>query len=46
MSGQLREATAALASVAGDGQEALAAGMGTVGQACGACHKAHRQAEN
>ncbi|WP_164721667.1 cytochrome c [Silicimonas algicola] len=35
-----------MASVAGDGQEALAAGMGTVGQACGACHKAHRQAEN
>ena len=46
ISGQLREATAALASVAGDGQEALAAGLGPVGEACGACHKAHRQAEN
>lgn len=41
--GQLAEAAAALAAVAGDGQAALGPAMGGVGQACGACHKAYQQ---
>ena len=43
--GQLAEAAAALAAVAGDGQEALGPAMGGVGQACGACHKAYQQSK-
>lgn len=42
----LQEATAALASTAGDGLEAVQAGMGPVGAACGACHKAYRASNN
>lgn len=38
----LRTATAALADAAGTDLEALRAGMGDVGKACGACHKAYR----
>lgn len=38
----LRTATAALADAAGTDLEALRAGMGEVGKACGACHKAYR----
>ncbi len=38
----LADATAALAGTAGDGLEALQAGLGPVGQACGACHKAYQ----
>ena len=41
--GQLAEAAAALAAVAGDGQAALGPAMGGVGGACGACHKAYQQ---
>ncbi len=41
--GQLAEAAAALAAVAGDGQAALGQAMGGVGGACGACHKAYQQ---
>ncbi|MCV6592722.1 MAG: cytochrome c [Silicimonas sp.] len=41
--GQLAEAAAALAAVAGDGQSALGPALGPVGQACGACHKAYRK---
>lgn len=40
--GQLREAAAGLAAVAGNGQEGLGAALGPVGAACGACHEAHR----
>lgn len=43
--GDLTEATAALAETAGDGLDAVRAGMGPVGQACGACHKAYRASE-
>lgn len=43
---QLAEATAALASVAGNGPEALGPALGPVGGACGACHKAYRQSDN
>lgn len=44
--GQLAEAAAALAAVAGDGQEALGPALGPVGAACGACHKGYRQSDN
>lgn len=44
--GQVAEAIAALAAVAGDGQEALGAAIGPLGQACGACHKDYRQSNN
>ncbi|MGR3453337.1 c-type cytochrome [Pseudooceanicola sp.] len=40
--GDLQTATAALAETAGDGVEAVRAGLGPVGGACGACHKAYR----
>ena len=39
----LAKATSALAETAGDGLEALQAGIGPVGGACGACHKAYRK---
>ena len=44
--GEMGEAITQLASVAGDGQEALGAALGGVGKACGACHKAYRQPAN
>ena len=44
--GKLAEAAAALAAVAGNGQEALGAALGPVGGACGECHKAYRQSDN
>ncbi len=43
ISGQLAEAAAALAAVAGDGQAALGPALGPVGAACGACHEAYQQ---
>ncbi len=39
-------AAAALADVAGNGLEALQAGIGPAGAACGACHKAYRGPKN
>ncbi len=39
-------ATATLASSAGDGLEALQAGLGAVGNGCSDCHKAYRQPRN
>ncbi len=42
----LATATTALAGTAGDGLEALQTGLGPVGQACGACHKAYQLPEN
>lgn len=42
----LHEAEVALASTAGDGLDAVKAGLGKVGEACGACHKAYRQSDN
>ena len=36
------DATAALAASAGDGVEALGAGVGEVGKACGSCHEKFR----
>ena len=44
--GDLAAASAALAETAGDGLEALQAGMGPVGGACGACHRTYRQSDN
>jgi len=44
--GQLAEAAAALAEVAGNGQEALGPALGPVGKACGACHKPYRQSDD
>lgn len=38
----LKVATAALVPVAGNGLDALRAGMDAVGQACGACHRTYR----
>ena len=43
---KLAEASANLAAVAGDGQEALGPALGPVGGACGECHKAYRQSDN
>ncbi|MEL7150185.1 MAG: cytochrome c [Pseudomonadota bacterium] len=37
------EAAAALAAVAGDGKDAMAAAIGPVGKGCGDCHKAYRK---
>ncbi len=39
----LAKATSALAQTAGDGLDALRAGISPVGGACGACHKAYRK---
>ncbi len=39
----LREASAALAAVAGDGLDALKANIGPVGKSCGGCHNDFRQ---
>ena len=41
--GQLAEASANLASVAGDGLDALRGAMGGVGKACGTCHETYRK---
>ena len=46
IAGQLADATAKLAAVAGDGQAALGPALGPVGGACGACHKANRKPFN
>jgi cytochrome c556 len=46
IAGQLREGAAALAAVAGNGQEALGPALGPVGGACAACHKDYRQSNN
>lgn len=46
IAGQLADAAAKLAAVAGDGQEALGPALGPVGGACGACHKANRKPFN
>lgn len=40
------EAATALAATAGDGLDALKAGLGPVGEACGACHKAYQLPNN
>lgn len=42
----LTAAADALAGQAGGGLEALQAGLGPVGQACGACHEAYRQPDS
>lgn len=39
-------ATASLAGTAGDGLDALRAGIGAVGDGCSACHKAYRKPNN
>lgn len=44
--GQLAEAAANLAAVAGDGKDAMAGALGPVGKACGACHEKYRQPNN
>jgi cytochrome c556 len=38
----LKETTAALAAVAGDGEDAMKAALGPVFGVCGACHEAYR----
>ncbi len=43
---ELKTASATLAEVAGNGLEALQAGMGGAGKACGDCHKAYRGPKN
>ncbi|MBT8408805.1 MAG: cytochrome c [Alphaproteobacteria bacterium] len=40
------DAAVALEASAGDGLEALQAGIGPVGGACGGCHKPYRQSNN
>ncbi|NNL72615.1 MAG: cytochrome c [Silicimonas sp.] len=44
--GALAEATANLAAVAGNGQEAIGPALGAVGQQCTACHKEFQQPRN
>ncbi len=39
---QLHEAAMGLAKTAGDGLDALKAGLGPVGKACGSCHEQYR----
>lgn len=43
---QMDSASIALLEVAGNGEDAMKAAFGTVGQACGTCHKAHRAKAN
>lgn len=43
--GDLQTATVAMQAAAGGGLEAMQAAMGPLGGACGACHKAYRQAQ-
>lgn len=45
ISNDLATASAALAGEAGNGLDALRAGLGAVGKTCGACHKPYRQSE-
>lgn len=42
----MKTGSASLAAVAGDGLEALQAGIGAAGEGCGACHKAYRGPRN
>ena len=42
----MKTGSASLAAVAGDGLDALKAGMGAAGKACGDCHKAYRGPRN
>lgn len=44
--GQLAEAAASLATVAGDGKEQMMEALGPVGKACGACHEDYRQSNS
>lgn len=44
--GQLAEAAAALAAVAGDGQGAIGPALGPVGASCGACHEKYQLSNN
>lgn len=44
--GKVGDAAAALAAVAGDGQEALGPALGDLGGACTECHKLYRQSNN
>ena len=44
--GKLAEAAAALAAVAGDGQEAIGPALGPVGQQCQACHEKYRHSDS
>ncbi len=39
------EAAAELQAVAGDGQQAMAGGLRTVGNSCGACHEDYQQSD-
>jgi len=43
---EMQTASAALADVAGNGLEALQAGIGGAGKVCGDCHKAYRGPKN
>lgn len=40
---KLAETSTELANVAGDGLDAMKAGLGAVGKSCGACHEDYRQ---
>lgn len=42
----LHEAATSMAEVAGDGQEAVAQNMRTLGQACGGCHEDYRMSDD
>ncbi len=42
----MADASTALAAVAGDGKDAMAAAFGDVGASCGACHRAYRGPRN
>jgi len=42
----MKTGSASLAAVAGDGLDALKAGMGAAGKGCGDCHKAYRGPRN
>jgi len=43
---KFRTTTATLASVAGDGLDAMRAAFGPVGQSCGSCHESYRVPRN
>ena len=43
IAGDLAAASTQMASVAGDGLDAVRGAMGGIGASCGACHKAYRQ---
>lgn len=43
---ELAAAAANLAATAGDGLEAVQAGLGPVGQVCGACHEAYQKPQS